>query len=137
MKQIKLMLAVLLAVFLMACGAEEEAEQANQTEVEVESEAENQEEAAEEMKTEIEGYVLQIEAKRFLLLETDSESLYEEAKDLSMEKLLQQENLPLIYVNYTELDELKEGDQIEVKFNGVMTFSIPGQINADSVEVID
>ncbi len=137
MKQIKLMLAVLLAIFLMACGAEEEAEQANQTEVEVESEAENQEEAAEEMKTEIEGYVLQIEAKRFLLLETDSESLYEEAKDLSMEKLLQQENLPLIYVNYTELDELKEGDQIEVKFNGVMTFSIPGQINADSVEVID
>lgn len=132
MKQVKLIMLGLLAGLLIACGADKQ-----ETPPKEQLEEESNEEAAEEMKKELEGYVLQIEANRFLFLETDSEDLYEEVKDLSMEKLLQKETLPLIYVNYAELDQLEKGDHIEVKFDGIMTFSIPGQINAQSVELIE
>ncbi len=79
-----------------------------------------------------------MEEKRFLMIDNEDEEVYEELKDLSMEKILQMDpDTPLIYVNYSDIDSLKKGDQIIVEYDGVMTFSIPGQITAAKVTKVE
>ncbi|HLQ83020.1 MAG TPA: DUF3221 domain-containing protein [Pseudogracilibacillus sp.] len=93
---------------------------------------------SEQVTEELSGYVLQVEEKRFLMIDNEDGEVYEELKDLSMEKILQMDpDTPLIYVNYSDIDSLKKGDQINVEYDGVMTFSIPGQITAAKVTKVE
>src|SRR5699024_11649809 len=87
---------------------------------------------------EITGYILSIEEKRFLMIDTDDESVYKDLEGLTMEEMLQGDpDIPLVYVNYPDVSGLDKGDQILVEYDGVMTFSIPGQINASNVNQIE
>src|SRR5699024_590721 len=87
---------------------------------------------------EITGYILNIEEKRFLMIDTDDESVYKDLEGLTMEEMLQGDpDIPLVYVNYPDVSGLDKGDQILVEYDGVMTFSIPGQINASNVNQIE
>ncbi len=99
------------------------------------NDSENKEEKESKQVTEeLSGYVLQVEEKRFLMIDNEDEDVYKELKDLSMEKILQMNpDTPLIYVNYSDIDSLKKGDHVIVEYDGVMTFSIPGQITAAKV----
>lgn len=124
MRLIKPFLILLLFVIVVSCSNESTSE-----------ESEKKEELEEET---LAGFVLQIEEKRFLMIDDEDKALYNELKDLSMEKILQMElEGPLVYVNYPNVNELEKGDEVVVKYDGVMTFSIPGQINASKVTKVE
>ncbi len=124
MRLIKPFLILLLLVIVVSCSNDSTSE-----------ESEKKEELEEET---LAGFVLQIEEKRFLMIDDEDKALYNELKDLSMEKILQMElEGPLVYVNYPNVDELEKGDEVLVKYDGVMTFSIPGQINASKVTKVE
>src|SRR5699024_9581629 len=92
----------------------------------------------EEKDKEITGYILNIEEKRFLMIDTEDESVYQDLEGLMMEEMLQGDtDIHLVYVNYSDVSGLNKGDQIVVEYDGVMTFSIPAQINASNVKQIE
>src|SRR5699024_5574273 len=83
----------------------------------------------EEKDEEITSFKINIEEKRFVMNDSEDESLYQDLEGLTMEELLQGEpDIPLVYVNDPDVSGLNKGDQNVVEDDGVMTFSIPGQI---------
>lgn len=123
MRFFKITFMIMVLVVMVSCSNEPESEEP----------AENDQPVEEELT----GYVLHIEEKRFLMIETEDESVYKELEGLTMEEMLQGDpDVPLVYANYSKTDELNKGDQIIVDYDGVMTFSIPGQINASKVTQI-
>lgn len=123
MRFFKIIFMVIFLAVMVSCSNEPKSEEP----------AENDKPIEEELT----GYVLHVDEKRFLMIETEDESVYKELEGLTMEEMLQGDpDVPLIYANYSKTDELNKGDQIIVGYDGVMTFSIPGQINASKVTQI-
>src|SRR5699024_11871248 len=66
----------------------------------------------EEKDEEITGYILNIEEKRFLMIDTEDESVYQELEGLTMEEMVQGDpDIPLVYVHYPDDSGLKKEDQ--------------------------
>ena len=122
MRILKVLILASLTVILISCSNNDNTKEVDEQE---------------DMKEVLEGFVVQKEEKRFLMVDDDDSEAYDKIKDLSMEKLLQLEPAPpLVYVNYDDMDSLEVGDKLKVDYNGIMTFSIPGQINASKVTII-
>lgn len=122
MRILKVLILASLTVILISCSNNDNTKEVDEQE---------------DMKEALEGFVVQKEEKRFLMVDDDDSEAYDKIKDLSMEKLLQLEPAPpLVYVNYDDMDSLEVGDKLKVDYNGIMTFSIPGQINASKVTII-
>lgn len=93
---------------------------------------------SEDKKETLEGYVLEVEGKRFLMINDEDKTVYDELKDLTMEEMLKLDpETPVIYVNYPSTEKLKKGDHIKVEYDGVITFSIPGQISSSKVTKVE
>lgn len=124
MRLFKMILVLMILTIIASCSNETEPE-----------ESEEGEEITEEQ---LKGYVLHIENRRFLMIDNEDESVYKELENLTIEEMLNENpETPLVYVNYSKNDELNEGDRIIVDYDGVMTFSIPGQINASKVTKVE
>src|SRR5690625_5297070 len=123
MRIFKLILIGIIIFIIAGCGNETENEAAPKEEEKYE---------------EIIGYILNIDEKRFLMIDTEDESVYHDVEGLTMEEMLQGDpDIHLVYVNYPDVSGLDKGDQIVVEYDGVITFSIPGQINASDVNQIE
>src|SRR5699024_12679353 len=70
----------------------------------------------EEKDAEITGYILNIEEKRVLMIDTVDESVYQEIEGLTMEEMLQGDtDIPLVYVNYISILVLNKSDYFVVE----------------------
>lgn len=124
MRLFKIIFMVMILAVMASCSSEPAPEESDEGE--------------EVMEEKLTGYVLHVEEKRFLMIDTEDESVYKELEGLTMEEMLQGDpDTPLVYVNHSNIDELNKGDQIIVDYDGVMTFSIPGQINASQVTQVE
>lgn len=124
MRLVKIIFMIMVLAIMVSCSSESDTEDSGESE--------------EKVVEELTGYVLHVEEKRFLMIDTDDEAVYKELEGLTMEEMLQGDpDVPLVYVNYSNIAELNKGDQIIVEYDGVMTFSIPGQVNASKVTQIE
>lgn len=123
MRLFKIAFVLMILTIIVSCSNESAPEVSEEEEV---------------MEEQLAGYVLHIEEKRFLMIDNEDEAVYKELEDLTIEEMLQENpDIPLVYVNYSNIDELNKGDHIIVDYDGVMTFSIPGQISASEVTQVD
>lgn len=124
MRLFKVFFLLLILTISVSCSNESEPEESNKK--------------AEVMEEQLIGFVLHVEEKRFLMIDNEDKEVYKELEGLTMEEMLQGDpDIPLVYVNYPDVEGISKGDHIIVDYDGVMTFSIPGQINAAKVTQVE
>jgi hypothetical protein len=81
-----------------------------------------------------EGYVLEVEENRILIAEKITEEDYQAIKDKTISEI-NEENISLIYFSYDDLEEIQEGNKVEVWFDGNIATSYPAQAGATKIDV--
>ncbi|MED4455733.1 DUF3221 domain-containing protein [Metabacillus fastidiosus] len=86
------------------------------------------------------GFILLVEAERFLFVENISEEQYNELKQLPLKKVMEvKENgkeLSLYWFTYEHINKLKPGEKVRVWMEGEIAASRPGQGWVKKVEII-
>lgn len=83
-----------------------------------------------------EGYILGIEKNRILVAENISVENFEAIKNDSLSEL-EKEEISLIYFSNVDTNNLQNGNNVKILFNGNVNMSFPAQASADKIEVME
>ncbi|MBM7661075.1 hypothetical protein JOC85_001847 [Bacillus mesophilus] len=84
------------------------------------------------------GYILEVEDNKLLVAEHISFEEYNQIKNIPNVKLIEEGKLNLLYITYTDVKNLKKGNEIEIWVEyGEVGTSYPGSAIANRVEIIE
>lgn len=82
----------------------------------------------------IEGYILEVDEGRILVVEGITSEQYERLKDKTLQEL-DNENISLFYLSYEDTSSLRKGYKVDVWIDGGIDESNPAQAGAKKIEV--
>ena len=84
----------------------------------------------------MEGYILQVEPNRVLVVHNIEDSDFESITTKSFDELMS-ENIDLTYYDYEDTEGFQKGDKIKIWTTGDAQTSYPSQAGATKIEVIE
>ncbi|WP_228552273.1 DUF3221 domain-containing protein [Gracilibacillus salitolerans] len=82
----------------------------------------------------IEGYILEVNEQRLLVMEDVSLEEYEEMKDKTVSEIdKESEYINLIYLSYDDVSDFEKGDHVNVWLDGGVDHSYPSQAAAKNI----